>query len=671
MMSGVGVRRLLPVLLLGAGLVAFVVTVPVGLSVGRAAQELPWMAGMAAFLAAALVVWLRQPDHPIAGWFAMTAGTAAIVQTLDVTLIAATRSGDAVVMAWLALGYHIGAMAAVVLTAHLLGLFPDGGEPGRPVGRRVLTWMWVLLVLPALAFVSSREIPLPGYHLQPAVPNPYAVAALEPLGGAAGVSLAAAQGAFVVGVVLLVLRYRRAGPAIRRRIRWLLLPGLLAAAAAAVDFAVWQLFPDGAQSTVGIIVGTALWIVVIVSLPVAVAIALLRPNLLDVDRMIRKSLVYGLLWALIAMAYVGAAAGLGVMAGRRLPLGVAIGLTVLVTMAFQPARRWLEQLADRWVFGARTDPTHLIARLGAALEETVELERLLPRMADTLREGLGLRWARVRLEPAPPVGGSDPVLSVPIVLEEERIGVVECGPKESGPLTADDEAVVATLARQAALAVRNVRLTAELEASRARLVRAQDAERRRIERNIHDGVQQDLVALIGHTAHVRRQLERDPAAGEAALGELQDGLRHLLGELRALARGIHPSLLSDRGLLDAVEALAARSAVPVFVRADPMLRGQRFAAEIEGAGYFAVAEALANVGKHARASRIELRLSRSNGALHIAVGDDGVGFDPVTAAGDGLTGLAERLSALGGHLDVNSEPGRGTTVTARLQVSDG
>jgi signal transduction histidine kinase len=250
--------------------------------------------------------------------------------------------------------------------------------------------------------------------------------------------------------------------------------------------------------------------------------------------------------------------------------------------------------------------------------------------------------------------------------------VVECGPRRQGTLTADDEALVATFARQAALAVRNVRLTAELERSRVRLVRAQEQERRRLERDLHDGVQQHLVALLGHTGRLRQQLE--PAAGDgggAALDDLQQGLRQALSELRELAQGIHPSVLSDRGLLEAVESLAARSAVPVAVRADPSLRGRRFPQEIEGAGYFTVAEALANAGKHAGATTVDVTLAHRDGALDIVVHDDGRGFDPATAVGDGLANLAERLAALGGRLQVDARPGAGTTLSAHLRLADG
>jgi signal transduction histidine kinase len=358
-------------------------------------------------------------------------------------------------------------------------------------------------------------------------------------------------------------------------------------------------------------------------------------------------------------------------------VGWAITLTAVATLALQPVRAWLQRIADRWVFGTKTDPTRVIARLGATLEDTYELESLLPFMATALEDGLGLEWARVVLEPSDPVDEQFPALTVPIVLHDERLGVVECGPKTSGELTDEDKAVVATLARQAALAVRNVRLTtqlseqaAELAGSRARLVRAEEAERRRMERNIHDGVQQDLVALIGQAGRVRTRLEREPEAVAEELATLQSGLERVLGDLRELASGIHPSLLRDRGLLAAVEALAARNPVPVLVRADLSLRSLGLAEEIEGAGYYTVAESLANSLKHADASQVEVTLSRSNGSLQISIHDDGKGFEEGALHGHGLVNLSERLAALGGRLDVTSGAGIGTTVFATLALPE-
>jgi signal transduction histidine kinase len=169
---------------------------------------------------------------------------------------------------------------------------------------------------------------------------------------------------------------------------------------------------------------------------------------------------------------------------------------------------------------------------------------------------------------------------------------------------------------------------------------------------------------------IRAALARDPQHGVEAIEELQAGLRRVVEELRELARGIHPSILSDRGLLEAVEALAARSVVPVDVRADASLREARFTEAVEGAGYFTVAESLANVGKHSGATSAQVELARTNGTLTIQVRDDGVGFDPATATGEGLGNLAARIAALGGELEITSHPGGGTTVTVSLSTGD-
>lgn len=676
--SSMSLLRRLPALSIAVGVLALIPTIPRAISYGSV-KELPWVAGSATFVLAAAYVWRRRPDHPLTPWFASAGGAVAVVQMLDVLILRALTVGDATALAWTALAFHLTMVLAVITIAHLIGLFPDG-RMEHDHERRLLRPLWLLLLLPPLATLSNQRVFLPSYHQAPDVPNPLHVEALRPLALAAGTGVALSQAVFALGVVLLAMRYRRADHSARRRIRWLLVPALFAACVTVIDIVAWRLFPDGAPIPAAEAALSAMWIVAIASLPVALSIALLRPDLVDVDRVLRKSLVYGSLWALIVVVYVGAAAGLGIAAGQRLPIGIAILLTVLATLLFHPARQRLERLADRWVFGIRTDPAQVVSRLGETLAETFDLEVLLPRMASTLEQGLGLRWARVRLTPFfARAEGPEPALSVPITLGDETLGVVECGPRTSGaPLTVDDEAVVSTLARQAALAVRNVRLTgeltaqaAELAASRERLVRSQESERRRIERNIHDGAQQDLVALIGHTAHVRSVLARDPQAGMAALDELQEGLRRVITDLRELAHGIHPSILSDRGLLEAVEALAARSAVQVDVRADASLRTERFTEAIEGAGYFTVAESLANASKHAAANHVEVTLARANGSIRIGVRDDGIGFDPTTASGEGLRNLAERLAALGGRLAVESAPGVGTAVTATLTVTEG
>jgi signal transduction histidine kinase len=202
-----------------------------------------------------------------------------------------------------------------------------------------------------------------------------------------------------------------------------------------------------------------------------------------------------------------------------------------------------------------------------------------------------------------------------------------------------------------------------LQASRDRAVEGAEAERRRIERDLHDGAQQRLVALAMDLGMARAKLETDPAAATALVGEAHEEAKRALAELRDLARGIHPAVLADRGLDAAISALAARSPVPVGVD----VATGRLPDPVESAAYFVVAEALANAAKHARAAEIGVRITRHRDLLIVEVIDDGVGgADP--ARGSGLRGLADRVETLGGTLQVQSVPGRGTHLAAEIPL---
>jgi signal transduction histidine kinase len=208
-------------------------------------------------------------------------------------------------------------------------------------------------------------------------------------------------------------------------------------------------------------------------------------------------------------------------------------------------------------------------------------------------------------------------------------------------------------------------LTLQLQASRTRLVEAGDDARRRIERDLHDGAQQRFVIASMLLRNVIRSAERGEVEGIAdELGQVRDELDGGLAELRDLARGIHPTVLSDRGLRAAVDALVARSGLPVAVRGDLV---RRPAASVESALYFTVAEALTNVAKYARATEVAITIAGGDGHAEVEVRDDGSGgADP--ADGSGLRGLVDRLGALGGHLHVHSRRGRGTTVHASVPL---
>jgi signal transduction histidine kinase len=235
------------------------------------------------------------------------------------------------------------------------------------------------------------------------------------------------------------------------------------------------------------------------------------------------------------------------------------------------------------------------------------------------------------------------------------------------PMTPAKEKLVRDLAAQAGLALRNVRLVEELRASQRRIVAAQDSERRRIERNIHDGAQQQLVALNVKMRLAQALTSKDPEKADAMLSQMQSEIQTALEDLRDLARGIYPPLLADKGLPAALEAQSRKSPLPVEVSPDGVTRHEP---EVEAAVYFSVLEALQNVAKYADATHAAVRLGEDAGWLTFVVEDDGRGFDATaTGYGTGLQGIADRVSALDGLLDVRSRPGRGTVVAGRIPVA--
>jgi signal transduction histidine kinase len=316
-------------------------------------------------------------------------------------------------------------------------------------------------------------------------------------------------------------------------------------------------------------------------------------------------------------------------------------------------------------------------------------EDVLPRMAKILADAVGARravvWLHVgnELRPsgiAPPEGepptavslhGDEiPQLSADSSFEVrdqgELLGALSVSMPANDPINPSKERLVRDLASQAGLVLRNVRLIEELRASRQRLVSAQDEERRRLERNIHDGAQQQLVALTVKLRLLEQLTERDPMKAREMAGQIQADATGALDDLRDLARGIYPPLLADKGLPAALEAQARKSPVPVVVEANEVGRCSQ---DVEAAVYFSCLEALQNVAKYAGASRVSITLSRTDGRLTFAVTDDGVGFDPAsTHDGTGLQGIADRLDALGGAFEVMSAVGRGTVLNGSVPV---
>jgi signal transduction histidine kinase len=420
-------------------------------------------------------------------------------------------------------------------------------------------------------------------------------------------------------------------------------------------------------------------------LPGAIIYGILRHRLFDLDLVVRKSVAYGAASLLIAAAYAVIAAAPGMMLGNRVPVTLAVTVTIAAALAFQPLRRRLESAVSRRLFGDRVQQYELLRNLGTTMEQTAELDELLPRLASALRDGIGASWVRVRLCEADgswldePVGVAGEVTEesaagVDLIHAGELVGRIDLGPKPGDYARADLE-LLATVAAQATTAVANVRLASqlkegleELSTSRVRLIAAQDAERRRIERDLHDGIQQEVVALIAGLRLARNRLSRDQLTAEE-LTELQDQAREMLRDLRELAHGIHPPVLSDNGLVAALESRVTRFPLTVEIVADDGLRAERFSEDVEGTAYFVACESLTNVAKHAGTDGARVRLSRFYNLLCLAVDDSGRGFMPNGARSGGLANIRDRVESLHGRLTIESQVGAGTSIRAELPLS--
>jgi signal transduction histidine kinase len=389
--------------------------------------------------------------------------------------------------------------------------------------------------------------------------------------------------------------------------------------------------------------------------------------------------------------------GIGTFVGHRSGPVLTIIAAVTIALLFQPLRRRAQLFANRLVYGRRATPYQALSDFAGDMAGQLDLTEAVDRMVTVLAGATGAdraeAWIRVgpELRPAaiwPP--GSPPSAAVTIGAGDtlpaiagasravavshsgELLGALSLHKPPNEPLTSTEDDLLRHLASQAGLVLRNAALTAELgttidqlRASRRRLLEAQDAERRKIERNLHDGAQQQLIALTIHL-NLLEESAGDPAAVRELAAAVKDGVRAALDDLRDLARGIYPPLLADQGLIPALQAQARKTALPVEIDTDGI---GRYPQDTEAAVYFCTLEALQNITKYANASRATVGLSCSDDSLQFTVTDNGTGFDTATTRyGTGLQGMADRLAALGGALHVRSQPGHGTILSGELPL---
>src|SRR3954468_4167732 len=531
--------------------------------------------------------------------------------------------------------------------------------------------------------------------------------------------------AAAVGVAGSNHRYRRSSGIERQRMQWF---GWAVAVGTEVILIVLALrVLTGWPPHVGVVCAAA-------TLPIPIALMVGSSNKLigRIDRLLAQTVSVAGLSFVVVTVYLVIVLGLGRVPTKdeRSLLVLSMIAAAVAAALYVPTRERLSRFANRLVYGEREAPDMVLRTFGSRLSRAIPLDELLLQVAESLRKTLALSsaevWtgsggtldrsvsvpdakpARVALSPDEETviaragvsgpawlqvwlpqllaGREDAIIRVaPITHSAQLLGLIAAvRPPNGDAFRTDDETVLAELARQVGLALHNVQLDSalqasldevrrqaeELRASRARIVAASDAARRQIERNLHDGAQQHLVALAVNLRLARQLAEQDPETSKAMMDQLAHDLQEAVQQLRDLAHGIYPPLLMDRGLVEALQAAAGRSALPTDVVAEDL---GRFSPDVEAAVYFCCLEALQNAGKHAgEGATGTIKIWKEEGALLFEVADNGAGFDPASRSnlGAGFVNMSDRVGAIGGSLKVQSAPGKGTKISGRIPVAD-
>jgi signal transduction histidine kinase len=413
--------------------------------------------------------------------------------------------------------------------------------------------------------------------------------------------------------------------------------------------------------------------------PVFTYVAILRYNLYDIDVVINRTLVYGALTACVVGIYVLAVVALGYLFRAQGNLAVSLLATGLVAVMFQPLRDRLQRSVNRLMYGERDDPYTVVSRLGKRLEAAIEPKAVLPTVVETIAQALKLPYAAILLKEGEgygtaasygsPRGESE---TLPLVYQREEMGRLVLSPRAPGEGFSDaDRGLLEDLARQAEVAVHAVRLTADLQRSRERLVATREEERRRLRRDLHDGLGAQLAGLNVQAGTIRRLIPSDPAVADELVVELREELKGAIADIRRLVYDLRPPALDDLGLVEAMRQLAERydsKGGPVRVVVEAPEELPNLPAAVEVAVYRITQEALTNVARHARATTCLVRLA-VNDNVTLEIVDDGVGMPSGRSAGVGLSSMHERAEELDGTCTVEALPEGGTRVLARLPLA--
>ncbi len=626
-------------------------------------------AGLAvAFGTVGTLIAVRHVRNPV-GWLLIALGCTSALHGFAKEYTAYTFvekpgalwGGEAV--AWL--NAFKGEVTPIGLIALVLLYFP-GGRLASPKWRIAA---WIAVVGIGLSMLAAFR---PGLFRSaaypPSVTNPLGVPGGDPIFGVAeGLGMLFMLAAAVLAIVSTVRRFRRAEGRERQQLEWLAMGG-----AAVIAFIVGTQFLFEVPATVE----EPLFYLAFAALPTAIGIAILKHDLYDVDLVLNRTIVWVSLTAFVVGTYVVVVVVLGALVHAQGDLAPSLVATGLVALLFQPLRDRVQRLVNRFVYGDRDDPYAVVSRLGRRLEATLAPDAVLATIVETVAEALKLPYVAIAVlqgqtlsEAAAYGTPRRNLLYLPLMYHSETVGQLSLAPRVPGDtFTAADLRLLEDLARQVGVAAHAVQLSGEVQRSRERLVTAREEERRRLRRDLHDGLGPSLAGITLKLDAARNLLPRDPEAVDDLLVDLKTQTQAAIADVRRTVYDLRPPAIDELGLVPALRAHAARlegDSLRITVEAPEDLPA--LPAAVEVAAYRIVLEALTNVVRHATAGMCVVRISLG-GALVIELTDDGQGMAQGFHPGVGLTTMRERAEELGGTLLITSLPGNGVRVTATLPL---
>lgn len=611
-----------------------------------------------AFSSCGLMLATQRPKNPI-GWLFLAAGLAhAVTAAVAPALVGGVDAGWPVwVLRLLAtIGVNTWPWSIAVFLPLALLLFPDGRAPGP-------RWRWLGWAMIVTAPLFAGELATDPAGLVADVPAQYLVLSqaryrgLTPLWTVAELRTLLV---FAATLISLIVRYRRGGEPERRQLLWLIM---------AVLVTVTILVPWGV-----FLAGPVLLLLAIPLIGVAVTVAILRYQLLDIRLVLSRAVAYLLLTAAVVATYVALVALFNSSVRRPLGLGTSVLATLLVAIGFDPVRVRLQRLVDRAVYGDRSDPVRAVSRVSARL---VDADAGLVGTMEALRAALRLPFAALRGTAGEiAASGTAPqtLRTIPLTYRGDRIGDLLVGLRAGEQdLNPADRAVLELLAAPLSVAFFATSLSQELQRSRERIVNAREEERRRLRRDLHDGLGPVLTGVTLQADVIRALVPIDPSRAAELLLELRRQAGNAIEDIRRVAYGLRPPALDELGLIAALrqqitQQIDLHGAAPTAIDLDLPETTPPLPAAVESAAYRITVEAVANALRHARPRHltVSLRIGRD---LMIEVCDDAAPIDAATAwsAGVGLRSMRERAAELGGACDARPSP-HGGVVTASLPL---